>query len=257
MVELVGGAVKIIETNEKNGWKPILGDIKLKINRKTKILILNNASNPTGCLYNKKELQQILQLAKENNIIVISDEVYSGLVYDGKFVSCGSFDKYKDNVVVIQSCSKNFAMTGWRVGFAFGPGEIIKPMKTLQSQSITNTSTISQWAAVMALKNASKIMPEINLEMKQRRDLFVETFNRLFNQKISPPASALYCFISLSKLGVQNETSVEFCRRVLDKANVALVPGEAFGKEGYVRFSFGVEKEDAVKALEVLAGYLH
>lgn len=256
MVELTGGAVKIVETNEKNDWKPMLEDIKLKINNKTKILILNNASNPTGCLYNHDELKKILHLAEENNFIVISDEVYSGLIYDGEFVSCGSFKECRDNVIVVQSCSKNFAMTGWRVGFVFGPEEVIKAMKTLQSQSITNTSTVSQWAAVTALQNANKIMPQINLAMKQRRDLFVRIFNKLFAKLIAAPVSALYCFVPLAKLGVQGETSVEFCRRVLDEVNVVMVPGEAFGKEDYVRFSFGADKEEIIEALEVLANYL-
>lgn len=256
MAELAGGAVKIVETNEKSDWKPVLEDIKLKINNKTKILILNNASNPTGCLYNCVELKQILQLAREKNFVVISDEVYGGLAYDDEFISCGSFKEYRDNVVIIQSCSKNFAMTGWRVGFAFGPGEIIKAMQTLQSQSITNTSTVSQWAAVTALRDANRIMPQINLAMKQRRDLFVSTFNKLFAKPIAAPAAALYCFVPLAKLGIQGETSIELCRRVLAEANVVMVPGGAFGKEGYVRFSFGVSKEEIVEALGVLADYL-
>ncbi|PIT87547.1 MAG: aspartate aminotransferase [Candidatus Magasanikbacteria bacterium CG10_big_fil_rev_8_21_14_0_10_40_10] len=254
MVQLAGGAIKIIQTNEKDDWKPSARQFKEAISDKTKLIILNNASNPTGCLYTRDQLEEILKLAKENDLTVISDEVYSGLAYDGEFVSLGSFKKYRENTIVIQSCSKNFAMTGWRVGFAFGPDQIIRAMRVLQSQSLTNTSTVSQWAAVAALKNADRIMGQVNQAMQKRRDVFVQTFNRLFENKISPPPSGLYCFVSLEALGAVDQTSVDFCRQVLEDKNVAIVPGSAFGREGYVRFSFGADEGELVGGLEALAG---
>ena len=256
MVNLAGGVVKMLDTNEEDDWDINIKDLKFLINNKTKAIILNNASNPTGALYSKKRLKQVLQLASENNLTVISDEVYSGLVYDGDYISAGSFKEYQDNVLVVQSCSKNFAMTGWRVGFAFGHEELIKKIAILQSQSITNTSTISQWAAISALENADKISQDINKEMKKRRDVFVNKFNELFDCNIQAPPSSLYCFVSLDHFGIKETNSTKFCKDVLTNADIAIVPGVAFGKEGYVRFSFGAEENELIEALGVLKKYL-
>lgn len=252
MVQLAGGHAKIITTSENQQWKITGDDLEKNITPQTKLLILNNASNPTGTLYSKNELEEILRTAKKHNIIVLSDEVYSGLTYEGQFVSCGSFDEYKENVAVIQSCSKNFGMTGWRVGWAFGPTKIIKAIKTLQSQSITNTSTISQWTALTALNNAQAIMPIINQEMRHRRNIFIKTFNQLFPTPITSPASSLYAFIPLNSLKAGTTNSVQFCQQLLHQANVALIPGFAFGIEGYVRCSFGDKPEKIITALKAL-----
>ena len=202
MVKIFGGVPKIVETNEGNNWKATINDFKNSVSEKTKILILNNAGNPTGVLYNREEMSSILDFAQQNNLIVLSDEVYSGLVYDGQeYISCASFQEYKENLLVIQSCSKNLAMTGWRVGFVFGPAEFIKSLINLTSQSTSGVTSISQYSALAGLQNIEKISAEINSEMQIRRDFFVKTFNELFNTKIKTPSSALYCFIPLSVNG--------------------------------------------------------
>lgn len=257
MVELCGGVSKILETVETNAWKVTPSQVSDVCTQKTKILLLNNGGNPTGVLYTKKELEDILRVANENNLIVISDEVYSGLVYDQKeFVSVSSFSEYSDNTVIIQSCSKHFAMTGWRVGFVFGPDNLISLLETLQSQSTTGTSSISQWAALAALEHADTIIPQINVEMQNRRNAFLQNFKKYFGVELAPPNAGLYVFFSLKNLGVTTSDSVAWCMKALQEANVVFVPGAPFGAEGYIRASFGGKVEDVAAGLQTLAQYL-
>ncbi len=256
MIKLAEGKPVILETRKENDWKVAPAQIEEAISEKTKFIIFNNASNPTGVFYEEKEVRNILEVAKRNNVLVISDEVYSGLVYDEKkYVSCGMFPEYKDNVVVVHSASKIFSMTGWRVGFVFAQKEIVDVLAKLQGQSTSNTCSIAQWAAVGAFDNADKIIVEVQRKMQKRRDLFVKTFNELFLCKIKPPLSALYCFVPIKCFGVENNNSVEFCKKVLEESNVALVPGSAFGMEGFVRCSFGVNEEEIVEAIKKLYEY--
>ncbi len=271
MVSLFGGRPVIVQTEEKdastlradgvlseNAWKVRPEQIAAACTAKTKMLIINNGSNPTGVLYTEQELKKILDVCRDKNIFVMSDEVYSGLTYDNKtYVSCGSFWDHADHVIVVQSCSKNFGMTGWRVGFVFAPEEITKTLIKIQGQSITGTSIISQWAAIAALDKASTITPEINKEMKHRRDVFTDTFNDLFpGAGLKAPHSAFYSFVPLRAFDREFYDDVKFCEHVLEEANVAMVPGSAFGKPGYVRASFGAKPEELKDALAALAEYL-
>jgi aspartate/methionine/tyrosine aminotransferase len=239
----------ILPTEESGEWKLTADTLKRHITARSKILILNNAGNPTGNLYSKEELQALLSIAKEAGLFVISDEVYSHIVYDGKkFFSCGELS---DNVLVVQSCSKNFAMTGWRVGFAFGPTELIRSMTALQGQSTTGASTVSQWAALAALKNCVEISSDIRSALHMRRDLFIDTFNELFQCHLEKPPAGLYAFIPLS-LFKTTLASSEFCTELMKKGNIACVPGIAFGKEGYLRMAFAEKEEVLIQGLTVL-----
>lgn len=256
MIEMYGGVARVVETSEENEWKANVEDIEKVMSSRTKLLFINNASNPTGVLYSKSEIETLLALAKKYNVLVISDEVYGSLVYDDVYTSCASFSEYKDMVVIVQSASKHFAMTGWRVGFVLAQEEIIKKLSAIQGQSTSGTSSVSQWAAVGAFKNAEHIIDTVKNIMRARRDIFVQTFNELFDADIAVPKSAFYCFVSLKTLGVNETDSAAFCERVLEEANVALVPGSAFGMEGYVRCSFGGYEKDIVASLEALSEYL-
>ncbi|MCC7196803.1 aminotransferase class I/II-fold pyridoxal phosphate-dependent enzyme [Candidatus Peregrinibacteria bacterium] len=257
MVEIHKGKSVIIPTEEKNQWKVDPEAIQKARTSRSKLLIINNASNPTGVFYTKQELEKIVEVAKKNNLIILSDEVYSGMIYDNnKYTSFGSFKNYSDNIIVAQSCSKNFAMTGWRVGMVYAPEPLIKIMTKLQGQSITGTSIVSQFVALEAMKNSSVIMPEIQKEMQNRRDIFIDTFNELFNANLQKPAASFYAFIPLTALKAKTKSSVEFCKETLDKGNVATVPGLAFGQEGYVRFSFGAKPQELKDALHALANFL-
>ena len=256
-VELFGGKPVMVSTDEKSGWKARAEEIEKVCTKRTKLLFLNNGGNPTGILYSRAELSALLAVAQRHDILVVSDEVYSGLTYDrNTFVSCGSFPEYQDNVVVIQSCSKHFAMTGWRVGFAFAPENIVETLTTIQSQSTTGTSSVSQWAALAAVENATTIIPEVNIAMQKRRDALVGFLQKYFPGPFVQPAAGLYVFVSLPSLGMNEIDSTDFCKRVLEEANVALVPGAPFGKEGYVRFSFGAEEKELEEAVAKLSQYL-
>ncbi len=253
-VELFKGAPRMIPTSEKAGWKITPEQIKKSATEKTKILILNNAGNPTGALYNKLEIENILATAESLGLFVISDEVYSGLVYDDKtFASCASFEKFRGNVAIIQSCSKNFAMTGFRLGFVFADQKIIKALGSLVSQSTSGVTTMCQYAALAVLKDAEKITEEVNREMKKRRDVFVTELNKAFQCNLPKPESGLYIFAPLSALGWREKNSSKFCLQAIEKAGVAIVPGSAFGQEGYVRFAFGETPEmlsEGIRALK-------
>jgi len=257
MVTLAGGVPKIIETTEEKNWKVIPEQIIDACTSQTKILILNNGSNPTGVLYSREELKSILQVAAEKNLIVISDEVYSGLTYDtNEYISVASFNEYKESSIIIQSVSKHFAMTGWRVGFVLGPKNLIEAAEILQSQSTTGTSSISQWAALAAFQNAEVLNTEIQKEMQYRRDIFVRSFEKYFEHKVIPPQCGLYSFLPISFFTVDSIDSVSFCMKLLEQCNVAFVPGSPFGKEGYIRASFGGKSEEIEAALKQLSEYL-
>ncbi len=229
----------VLPTEETNQWKLTPETLKKHLTARSKILILNSAGNPSGNLYTKEELQALLLIAKEAGIFVISDEVYSQIVYDDKeFFSCGAL---LDQVLVIQSCSKNFAMTGWRVGFAFGPKDLIRSMIALQGQSTTGASTVSQWAALAALKNHDEIALSVRSTMQKRRDVFMDTFNELFQCQLEKPAAALYAFTPVSALKT-TLTCSELCTELMAKSNIAAVPGSAFGCGGYIRWAFAEEE---------------
>lgn len=250
MVKLGGGIAKPVLGGTDLKVRP--QDLQKHLTEKTKALIFNNACNPTGVVYTRKEIEEILAFAKAADLIVISDEVYSDVVYDGKFISCGSFPEYRDRVIVIQSCSKNLGMTGWRVGFAFGPADVINAMTALQSQSITGTSLISQLAAVAGFENFPEVNTYVKDTLRKRRDLFVETFEQVFKLPMEKPDSALYIFTSLESLGAEGTDCVKYCERMLEERNVAIVPGLAFGMEGYVRFAFGEPESEIQNGLIAL-----
>ncbi len=239
MIRIFKGVPKIIPSAPASGWKISPDDIVKHATKKTKVLILNNGVNPTGALYSRRELSGILEAAASRGIFVISDEVYSGLVYEGAYVSVGSFPKYRKEVAIIESASKNFAMTGFRIGLVFLKDAILmKTLADLVSQSTTGVATASQWAFLAALKDASALTRFVRTAMKKRRDAFLLVFEKEFGVELPPPPSALYSFVPLVAMGWHGRDSARFCRRAIDEAGVALVPGHAFGVEGYVRFSF-------------------
>lgn len=254
ITRLFQGIPVIMDTCEAEGWKLTEASLRQACTAKSRILILNNAANPTGVLYTKEELEILLSVAKEHDLLVISDEVYSGLTYEGhRYVSAGQFPEHQERVVIIQSCSKNFSMTGWRIGFVFAPTNLIKKLTSLVSQSTSGVTTISQWAAIAAFKQVKTINDWVRESMQIRRDVLCQAINDAFGLSIAVPHSSLYLFIGLQQLGYKAQSSTAFCQQMLDQANVALVPGIAFGQEGYVRFSFGAGEDDLVMGVRTLA----
>lgn len=254
IVRMAGGTPVVVPCSSDGSWKVTAADLVKHLTEKSKFLIFNNACNPTGVLYSRQEVEEILTFAKKYGLTVISDEVYSGLAYEAPgFVSCGSFPEYRERVLIVQSCSKNFGMTGWRVGFVLGPAEVISKLAVLQTQSTTGVSLISQWAAVGALENADEVNAYVNSAMRKRRDLFFNTFRSLFPGPVAPVQSALYAFVPLSSMGIHHtRDSVAVAERLMVADNIALIPGKAFGLEGYVRFTFADVEENIEQGLRAL-----
>lgn len=245
MTKLNDATPVLVETKENN-WKLTPELFLQNITKKTKIVLINNPGNPSSSVYSKFELEKILRIAYENNILVIADEVYSGLMYqDQNFVSCGAFPQYKKNVLVLQSCSKNFAMTGWRVGFIFGDEDLLASLIPAISQTTSGVPAICQWAALAALENAQVIMESVKIAMKQRRDILINQLRKLSINAVSPSAG-LYLFLPLSQF-TDEKNSEKFCLNYLDTRGIAMIPGSAFGKEGFVRLSFGSENSTLSK----------
>lgn len=247
IVRLTGGVPKPIRVHQEEHWKLTPQELKRHLTKKSAVFLFNNGCNPTGALYSRKEIEALLHVAAEANLSVISDEVYSELVYDGAhYVSCASFPFILPRLIVIQSCSKNFAMAGWRVGFAFATPDLIKNMIAVQSQTTTGTSRVSQKAALGVLQHADEAALSVRKAMDKRRLLFFRTYNRLFHASEAPVASTLYFFGKTKKS----------CEEILEKAHVALVPGIAFGVEGYARFAFSESEEEIVEGLEALHKFI-
>jgi aspartate aminotransferase len=254
LVRLCEGVPRIIETQAENEWKVTPEELKKHLGSKVRVLIMNNANNPTGTLYTQEEIREILQIAKEGNWIVISDEVYSEIVYDqNTFVSCGAFPEHRERVVITQSCSKNFGMTGWRVGFVFAPEPLIQAMTSLQGQTTTGTSSMSQMAAISALENAPEVTAYVKKAMEERRECWMNGLNKHFGFHCPAPASTIYSFIPLDLFGNSSASSLAVCEQILKESNVAAVPGIAFGQEGYLRFAFSETPETLEKGLASLA----
>lgn len=245
IVSLFGGMPVIVRTTEANNWIPWPEEIAASYTEKTKVLILNSAGNPTGALYSRTLLEKILREAHTRGITVLSDEVYGGLVYEGTFVSCGSFPEYRDSVAIVNSCSKNFAMTGWRVGFLFAPEELVSVATMISSQSTSGASTVSQYAALGAIEHAEDITAWVRESMKVRRGLFAKA-----GLPVAP--AGLYSFAALASLGQTEQDSAVFCERLIRDHSIASVPGSAFGQEGYARFAFGEMETELTAALAVL-----
>lgn len=257
ITRLFGGQPIIVETIASENWKLTPEKLKAACSSKSRVLIINNGTNPTGILYTQQELKELLNIAKAHNLLVISDEVYSVLTYDNNsYISCGVFAEHKEHVVVIQSCSKNFSMTGWRVGFVFAPENIINSLTSLVSQSTSGVTTISQWVAISAFRNEEIIRAWVCQTMQKRRDLLIKLLTLYFNINVTKPQSGLYLFLCLTDLGIENISSTEFCAQILEDTHVALIPGSAFGKEGYVRLSFGTDEDDLAQGIKILADYL-
>jgi aspartate aminotransferase len=234
------------------------GVLESKITKKTKAIILNSPSNPTGLTYDKKTLEAIAEIALKHNIFIISDEIYEKLVYDGvKHTSIAFFGReIKKRTLVVNGLSKSHAMTGWRIGYAAGPKDIIKAMTNIQSQSTSNPTSIAQKAAVAALTGPQDFTSVMNSEFDRRRKFLVDGLNSIDSVSCLKPTGAFYAFPNVSRLygkktgARQINSSLDMAMYLLEDANVALVHGEAFGDDNYIRISYATSMENIKKGLE-------
>ena len=248
MVSLAGGVPIIVEGKEKNNFKIQPEDIRDKISTKTKWIIINSPSNPTGCSYSAEELRDIGNLLLEyENIFVMSDDIYEKIIYDDfKFFSLAEVvPELKDRILTVNGVSKAYAMTGWRIGYAGGPKHLITAMSKLQSQSTSNPSSISQAAALAALEGPEEFLLERNEKFKTRRDMVVNMLNECNGLSCIKPSGAFYVYPSCSgiigkssKEGKLIENSIDFSAYLLESVGVAVVPGSAFGADPFFRISY-------------------
>ncbi len=249
MVEIAEGRCIFLKTNN---FKINPFNLEKAITPKTKMLILNSPSNPSGIVYEEKELKQIASICLKHNIYILSDEVYEKIIYGKKHVSIASVnEKIKKLAIVVNGVSKSYAMTGWRIGYAAAEEEIIKAATRLQDHTTSNACSIAQKAALAALNGPEDHMAKMVYEYKKRRDFMIERLSRIDGLIASRPDGAFYVFANVSKFySDEVKGSLMFCQKLLESAFVAAVPGTAFGDDRFVRLSFATGMEHIKRGLE-------
>ncbi len=255
IVLLAGGKPKIIKCDEKNNFKLTPEKLAKAVSKKTKWIIINSPSNPTGSGYTKDEIIALSKiLIKYKNLYILSDDIYEHITYDGfKFFTIAQIEKLKSRTLTMNGVSKSYSMTGWRIGYAAGPKEIIKAMAKIQSQSTSNPTSISQAAAVEALNGTQDFILERSNSFKERRNFVVDSLNNIKGISCLSPEGAFYVFPNCKKLlnkKTKLKTDKEFVEKLLEKAEVAVVQGSAFGLDGYFRISYATSMENLKKAMQ-------
>jgi aspartate aminotransferase len=247
----------IINAEEKNRFKITPESLEKAVTPKTRLVILNSPSNPTGEAYSAEELKALTGICAKHDLLVLSDEIYDGIVFDNfNCVSIASFDGMKERTIVINGVSKKYAMTGWRMGFAAAPKALISQMDTIQGQAATCVTSITQKAAVAAYNGSQEEVKRMVSEFQKRRDYMVLHLNNLDGISCNKPAGTFYAFPNVTKLlnktfgGRKITSSAELAEYLLEKARVATVPGEAFGINGYIRLSYATSLENIKEGIE-------
>ena len=262
IVLLAGGTPVILECNEKQEFKIRPSDLEKSITKKTKWIILNSPSNPTGACYAEKDIKEIGKiLEKHPHVFILSDDIYEHVTYENfKFFTIAQIDSLKDRVLTMNGVSKAYSMTGWRIGYAAGPKDIIKAIAKIQSQSTTNPSSISQAAAVEALNGTQSFIQERSKSFQERRDFVVKELNAINGINCLKPDGAFYVFPSCKKLigkkdskGREIKNDTDFVQSLLENNGIAVVQGSAFGLEGFFRISYATSMENLKKAIEKIS----
>lgn len=246
LIKFAGAKPLILPTREEDGFHLRASVVEERLTPKTKAIIINSPCNPTGALIEPEELVSTIELAQTHGLYVICDESYEKIVYEKGPSSAARFKG--ENLIIVNSFSKTYAMTGWRIGFILGPAELIRILAVIQSHSITNPCSISQKAALEALSGDQGIISRMVAEYCRRRDFVVEVLNRIPGVHCHLPEGAFYAFPNVSKLF--SGDSVALAEHLLQEARVAVVPGQAFGYEGYIRISFAASMESLREGLQ-------
>ena len=255
LTEMAGGVPVVLETKAEDRFRITPEALRAKITPKTKLLILPYPNNPTGAVMRREHLEAIAEVVRENDLMVLSDEIYSALTYgDTNHVTFSAIDGMWERTIVVNGFSKAFAMTGWRLGYAVGPAQIIKAMTKLHQYGIMSAPTTAQYAAIEALKNGDEDSVYMREQYDMRRRLVVDGFNSM-GLTCFEPEGAFYVFPCIKKTGL---TSEEFCERLLYEERVAVVPGSAFGDcgEGFVRVSYSYSIKHITEALSRIEHFI-
>ncbi len=257
MISLAEGKTVVIETSEENGFRITPEQLEAAVTPKTKLFILCNPSNPTGSAYNKKQLEKIAEVVQRHNFLVLSDEIYEKLLYDNfEFISFASINnQMKEKTILVNGVSKTYSMTGWRIGYTAGPEEIIKAMDKIQSHSTSNASSISQQATIESLNGPHEYLRLMQIEFHKRRDFLYAQLLSIKGISCYKPEGAFYLFPNFSAYtnkscnGTRINNSLDLAMYILNEARIALVPGSAFGAEGFMRFSYANSIEKLSEAV--------
>jgi aspartate aminotransferase len=257
IIKYVGATPVIVHTRQEDGFSPKAAAIEKAITPKTKMVIVNSPTNPSGGVIDPAEYEKILALCKKHNLWLMGDECYSHFVYEPhKSFSIASAKDAKDRVIIIGSMSKTFAMTGWRIGYTLGPEQLVQAIIKVQSQSTSNPTSIAQYAALAAMTGSMETVPPMLAEYTKRRKRIVEGLREIPGVTCEWPGGAFYAFpnVSAHLQGAKPlaKSCTELAKELLDKAHVALVPGEAFGAPGYLRISYATSIERIEEGLRRL-----
>lgn len=237
MVRMCGATPVIVETTADSGWKMTVDQFEAAMTPRTKLVIINTPSNPTGAVYTEEELRAIGELAASEDILILSDEIYEHLVYgEVKHVSIASLSQeIYDLTITINGFSKGYAMTGWRLGYSAAPKHIAKAIQTIQDHTTSNTCTFAQYGAIAALEGPQTFISDMRDEYDMRRQYVYERLSSIPNITVVEPKGAFYFFVDTSKLGL---TSLNLCDKLLERYKVATIPGVAFGNDKSLRISY-------------------
>ncbi|MDC3184554.1 pyridoxal phosphate-dependent aminotransferase [Candidatus Pelagibacter sp.] len=264
IVLLSGGKPVVMECDEKQDFKINPSDLEKFITSKTKWIILNSPSNPTGACYSEKDIREIAKvLEKHSHVYILSDDIYEHVTYEGfKFFTIAQIESLKERVLTMNGVSKAYSMTGWRIGYAAGPKEIIKAIAKIQSQSTTNPSSISQAASVEALSGTQDFIKKRADSFQERRDFVVNALNDIDGIECLNPDGAFYVFPSCKGLmgkkdtnGKKIKSDTDFVQSLLENSGIAVVQGSAFGLEGFFRISYATSMDNLKKALEKISSF--
>jgi len=249
MVRLAGADPVFVYTKEEDGWKLTAEEFENAMTPRTKMIILNSPGNPTGAVYTKEELQALANVAAEEEILILSDEIYEKLVYDDtRHISIASLgQEYYDLAITVNGFSKSYAMTGWRIGYLGAPEPIAKAIDSIQSHSTSNACSFAQKGALAALRGDQQSVADMRDEFNLRREYMLERLSKMPHLSVVRPNGAFYVLVNISKLGL---TSQNFADRLLSKANVAVVPGIAFGDDRTLRFSYATSLDVIKKGMD-------
>jgi aspartate aminotransferase len=244
-IRLAGGIPVVVKASAESGFVPELEQIGKAISAKTKAILINSPSNPSGAVLPDQILQGITDLAEKHDLWIISDEIYERLIYGVSFRSIASFSQNtKDRTITIGGCSKSYAMTGWRIGFAAAPLPVAKAMSNFQDQVTSNPTSFAQRGAVVAFNLPSESVEAMRTEFEVRRDLIVQLLSDIPGVRITPPKGAFYAFPDISQCLLTGETDIELADFLLEKAHVAVVPGTVFEGEGHIRLSYATSRKN-------------
>ncbi len=255
MINFMGGVPVPMQLYESREFNIDIDEIEGKITSRTKLMIVNSPNNPCGSVISKDDLERLAQLAIDNDIAVLSDEIYSGFLYEGEHHSISSFPNMRERTIILDGFSKSYAMTGWRIGYGVMPLELVEPISRLVTNSVSCTAGFTQMAALEALNGARDDVYSMVAEFKKRRSIIVDGLNSIKGIRCPLPRGAFYAFPNVEETGM---SSREFADDLLTEAGVACLPGESFGEfgEGYVRFSFANSAENIEKALDRIEDFV-